>query len=168
MSRLTATAVALLVAASAVARAQGRAPRGVLQEDSTRITMALEVGGQRFDAAKQGRCVHAPVASIYTVVAAMWSLNVEPSPGSSVSLTVWRPLRGDSTPQLNFNVSSRGKSRRIATVQATAMQGKGTVHVTKKGPGGRFEIDGTTNDGKSVRGFIECAKFAAAVAVGGH
>ncbi len=158
----------LLVSVTEVGQAQARIQRGIPHEDSTRVTLALVVGGQHIDGANKGRCVHAPVASIYNTVAAMWSLDYQPAPGRSINLTVWRPASGDSTPQITFSVYSGGKSERIATVKATKMEGKGTVQVTRKGAGGRFDIEGTTSGGAAVKGFIECEKFAAPVAAGGN
>ena len=137
-------------------------------DDSTRVTLALAVGNLRFDEAKRGRCVHAPRASIYNTLAAMWMVNYAPAPGRSVSLTVWRPMSGDTTPQINFNASASGKSHRIETVKAAEIVGKGSKQLTKRGAGGRFEIVGTTGDGSAVRGYIECEKFAAPAPVGGN
>lgn len=137
-------------------------------EDSTRVTLALAVGGQRFDEAKRGRCVHAPRASIYSTLAKMWMVNYVPASGRSVSLTVWRPMSGDTTAQMNFDVYSSGKSRRIATVKGAEIVGTGTVQITSRGAGGRFDIVGTTSDGSAVRGYIECEKFSAPMPVGGN
>jgi hypothetical protein len=71
-------------------------------------------------------------------------------------------------PQITFGLSTGSKTQRIATVKATAMAGAGTVRLTKRGAGGRFEITGTTADGSQVRGYIECEKFAAPMPVGGN
>jgi hypothetical protein len=137
-------------------------------EDSSRVTLALAVGGQRFDEVTRGRCVHAPRASIFNTLSSMWMVNYAPAPGRSIALTVWRPMTGDTTPQINFNVSTGGKSQRIETVRAAEIVGKGSVRITKRGAGGRFDIVGTTGDGATVRGSIECEKFAAPAPVGGN
>jgi hypothetical protein len=137
-------------------------------DDSTRVTLALAVGDKRYDEAKRGRCVHAPVASIYNTRAAMWLVNYAPVPGRSVALTVWRPMSGDTTAQINFSVFAGGKSQRIATVKGTEIVGKGSVQLTRRGAGGRFDISGTTGDGSAVRGYIECEKFSAPAPVGGN
>lgn len=171
MVRATALAVMLLTGTGTASRAQVRrqpAPQGLPAEDSTRVTLALAVGNVRFDEAKKGRCTHAPAASIYNTLAAMWSVEVEPSAGRSFSLTVWQPMRGDSTPQMNFALSGNRKMQRIATVKATTMVGKGSVRLTTRGAGGRFEITGTTGDGAAVKGYVDCEKFSPAIAEGGN
>src|SRR4051812_1561543 len=103
LSRALSFGVSLvLLAGSAItARAQARARAAV--DDSTVVTLALAVGGARFEEAKRGRCMHAPQASIYGTMAAMWLVNYAPVPDRSVSLTVWRPMSGDTTAQLNFS-----------------------------------------------------------------
>ena len=156
----------LLAASANSARAQVRARAAA--EDSTVVTLALAVGGARFEEAKRGRCVHAPQASIYGTMAAMWLVNYAPVPDRSVSFTVWRPMKGDTTAQLNFSAVTKGKSQRIDTVKGSETVGKGSVRITKRGAGGRFDIEGTTGDGAAVRGYIECEKFAAPAPVGGN
>jgi len=156
----------LLAGSATTARAQVRARAAA--EDSTMVTLALAVGGTRLEEAKRGRCVHAPVASIYGTMAKMWSVDYAPVSGRSLSLTVWRPMTGDSTAQLSFSVSTKGKSQRIATVKGGSIVGKGSVQVTKRGEGGRFDINGTTDDGAAVRGSVACEKFAAPAPVGGN
>ncbi len=154
--------------AHAQIRVQRPTPGGPPAEDSTRVTLALDVGNRHFDQAKQGRCVYAPQASIYNTLASMWSVEVEPAAGSTITLTVWRPTRGDTMPQITFGVSTGNKTQRIATVKATKTAGTGTVQLTKNGAGGRFELRGTTAEGAEVRGSIACDKFAAPMAVGGN
>ena len=162
----------LAIAPGTVARAQSRinaASHATMPaDDSTRVTLALAVGNRRLSEAKMGRCVHAPMAAIYSTRAAMWMVDYRSAPGRSVSLTIWRPMSGDTTPQMNLGVSDGGKSERIATVRAAEKVGKGVVQVTKHGAGGRFEISGTTGNGSEVRGYIECAKFSAPAPVGGN
>ena len=149
-----------------MARGQVRARAAV--DDSTVVTLALAVGGARFEEAKRGRCVYAPQASIYGTMASMWSVSYAPATDRSLSFTVWRPMSGDTTAQLNFSVFSKGKSQRIDTVKGSEIVGKGSVRFTKRGTGGRFDIEGTTGNGAAVRGYIECEKFAAPAPVGGH
>lgn len=141
---------------------------GAAVEDSTRVTLSLAVGSQRLAEAKQGRCTHAPQASIFGTLAAMWSVQFAPSPKNSVSLTVWRPLRGDSTPQITLAVGGGETTYRVETVKGTKTSGEGTVQITKRGAGGRFDIDAKTADGATIRGSIDCEKFSAPMAVGGN
>lgn len=140
---------------------------GAGAEESTKVTLALAVGSQRYDETRQGRCTHTPMASIYNTLAAMWSVQYSRSANGSLTLTVWRPVRGDSTAQLNFYVGEGPTRHRIATVKGAELLGKGSVQVIKHGPGGRFEIAGISAEGATVRGYIDCEKFAAPIAVGG-
>jgi hypothetical protein len=112
--------------------------------------------------------MHAPTASIYGTLAAMWTVEYPVSPGRSLSMSVWRPLRGDSTAQMNFQIGGGPSSQRIATVKGTKTVGDGTVAFVKQGAGGRFNIAGTTGAGATVRGHIDCEKFSAPMAVGGN
>ena len=168
MSRALSFGVSLVLLAGTAITAQGQVRTRPSADDSTVVTLALAVGGARFEEAKRGRCVHAPQASIYGTMAAMSSVGYAPEPDRSVSFTVWRPMSGDTTAQLNFSAFTKGKSQRIDTVRGSGIVGKGSVRITKRGAGGRFDIEGTTGDGTAVRGYIECAKFAAPAPVGGN
>jgi hypothetical protein len=161
---------AALAGAAATARAQGnvRRPPAAGAEDSTRVTLSLAVGSQRFDEAKQGRCTHAPQASIFGTLAEMWSVQVSPAAKTSLALTVWRPTRGDSTAQMTLHVSNGSTTQRISTVKGTKTFGDGTVQFTKHGAGGGFEISGSTESGAKVSGRVDCEKFSAPAAVGGN
>src|SRR4051812_16621814 len=96
--RPAALAVFVMLIIGSAAHAQVRVPRPTpgepTTEDSTRVTLALGVGKQRFDQSKKGRCVYAPQASIYNTLASMWNVEVEPTSSSTITLTVWRPTRG--------------------------------------------------------------------------
>lgn len=159
-----------LAAGTVAAEAQTvrRPSTGGGREDSTSVTLSLVVGSQRLDEVKKGRCTHAPQASIYGTLAAMWSVQYSSSSSRSLSLSVWRPQRGDSTAQMNLHISDGSATQRIATVKGTQTLGDGTVRVTKNGPGGRFDITGKTAEGAPVRGYIACEKFSAPMAVGGN
>lgn len=164
-----------LVAAGSLSSAQVAARRPNIAradgsgEEKTKVTFSLAVGKQQFDETIQARCTHAPVASIYNTVAEMWSVEYPTQQNKSLHLTVWQPITGDKTPQISFYAGGSGNSQQIATVKgASEQKGKGTVTITKRGAGGRFDISGTTADGASVRGYIDCEKFAAPMAVGGN
>jgi len=110
MSRALSFGVSLVLLAGPAITAQGQVRTRPSADDSTVVTLALAVGGARFEEAKRGRCVHAPQASIYGTMAAMWSVGYAPEPNRSVSFTVWRPMSGDTTAQLNFSAFTKGKS----------------------------------------------------------
>jgi len=139
-------------------------------EDKTKVTFSVTVGTQRFDETTQAKCTHAPMASIYNVLSKMWKVEYPSERNKSLILTVWQPMRGDTTPQINFYVGGEGKSQQITTVKAGggATKGTGSVAITTHGAGGRFDISGTTAEGSKVSGSIDCEKFAAPMAVGGN
>jgi hypothetical protein len=139
-------------------------------EDKTKVTFSLTVGKQKFDETTQAKCTHAPMASIYNTLAKMWSVEYPTERDRSLHLTVWQPMRGDTTPQITFYAGGEGKSQEITTVKAggRATKGSGTVTITKHGAGGRFDLNGTTADGAKLSGSIDCEKFAAPMAVGGN
>lgn len=170
--RSVAIAGLAVVTLSGITQGQGPARRqsivpGAGAEESTKVTLALTVGRERYDETRQGRCTYTAMASIYNTLAAMWSVQYSRAGNSSLALTVWRPVRGDTTAKLNFYIGKGPTQHRIATVKGGEMLGKGTVQVSKRGPGGRFEITGTSAEGATVRGYIDCEKFAEPIAVAG-
>ena len=169
--RSIAMAGVAVVTLSGITQAQVRRQSsipGAGAEESTKVTLALAVGSQRYDETRQGRCTYTAMASIYNTLAAMWSVQYSRAGNSSLALTVWRPVRGDTTAQLNFYFGNGQTRHHITTVKGAEMLGKGTVQVTRRGPGGRFELAGTTAEGTTVRGSIDCEKFAAPIAVAGN
>lgn len=167
-------AAAAIVSLSTLASAQVTVRRPTIargdEEEKTKVTFSITVGKQKFDETTQAKCTHAPTASIYNTLAKMWSVEYPSERNKSLHLTVWQPIRGDTTPQITFYASGDGKSQEIMTVKAGggATKGTGTIAITKHGPGGRFDISGTTADGAKVSGSIDCEKFAAPIAVGGN
>lgn len=163
-----------LVSLSTLASAQVTVRRPSMargdDEEKTKVTFSVTVGNQKFDETTQAKCTHAPMASIYNTLAKMWSVEFPSERNQSLHLTVWQPMRGDTTPQITFYAGGAGKSQQITTVKAGggATKGTGTVTITKHGAGGRFDINGTTADGAKVSGSIDCEKFAAPMAVGGN
>jgi len=174
LARQFCLATAALVSLGAVASAQITVRRPTVargdDEDKTKVTFSLTVGKQRFDETTQAKCTHAPMASIYNTLAKMWSVEYPTGSKKSLHLTVWQPVRGDTTPQITFYAYDNGKNQEISTVKAGggATKGSGTITITKHGAGGRFDISGTTADGAKVSGSIDCEKFAAPMAVGGN
>jgi hypothetical protein len=167
-------ATAAIASLSTLASAQVTVRRPTMargdDEEKTKVTFSVSVGKQKFDETTQARCTHAPMASIYNTLAKMWSVEYPSERNKSLHLTVWQPMRGDTTPQITFYAGGDGKSQEITTVKASggATKGTGTVAITKHGAGGRFDINGTTADGAKVSGSIDCEKFAAPMAVGGN
>ncbi len=157
-------AIALMIISAA--SAQGRRMPWMPEEVGVAIT--LQVAGQPYRFDGKAVCQHAPVGSIYDVVAERWS--IQQSDGQrSVGLNLWRPkkISGD---MFSLDVTIGGKSYRVNTVTAggTAVQGSGKVTLTTSGAGGTFTINATAANGAAITGTIKCSAFTDAVAVGGH
>ena len=156
-----------------VAHAQGRATTAAAaraaaaRADQVQITIALTVGGKGYRATGLGECKHAPEAYIYSVAAAMWSVqyNSNSSTPRNLSLTMWRPTKGNAS-QLTLAVNT-GSSHHISTVKGGKIAGGATVTMQPKGTGGRFEINGKSANGTAIRGTIDCARFTPLMAEGG-
>lgn len=130
------------------------------------INAALKVGGQAYESREPGRCTHAPTASIYSIVSAMWSVQ-QSAEGRSLALTLWKPKDGTSD-MVTLSVSSGGSSHAISTARGGgAPSGTGKVTLEKSGPGGAFTIDAKTRDGVVITGTITCDAFAPHIAGGG-
>ncbi len=157
-------AVALLM--TSAASAQRRSPPAMPAEGNVAIT--LQVAGQRYQFEGKAACQHAPVASIYNVMAEMW--RVQQSDGQrSIMLTLWRP-KTTSGDMFSLNVGSGAKSYLVNTVRVSgesAVQGSGKVTLTTQGAGGTFTINATAANGAAISGTIQCSAFTQAVAEGG-
>lgn len=161
-ARLAGLSTLVFVLPVGAAHAQRRA-------DQVPITIALTVGGKSYRATGLGECKHAPQASIYNVAAAMWSVQYSSNNSTprNLSLTMWRPMRGDAPPQLTLAVNTGAASQSISTVKGGRIAGGGSVTMQPKGTGGRFEISGKSANGTALRGTIDCARFTRAKAEGG-
>jgi len=152
---------------TAVLGAQQRRPAGA-QKPTVGVTIALK-GATSYDFSGQGSCTHAPVGSIYNVVAEQWT--VEQADGSrSVHLTLWRPKNG-SGDMFTLSVSSGGgRPQSVNTVKAPGAppaEGSGKVTLAPAGKGGTFTVDAKTASGGALAGSIKCDAFTPAIAEGG-
>lgn len=130
------------------------------------ITTSLKVGGQTIESSQPGKCTHAPVASIYQVMAELYS--IEQSAGErSVTLTHWIP-KDKSGEMFSLGVSGGNASHRVTTVRGGTPSGSGTVKFEKSGNGGVFTIDAKTKDGATITGTIKCDAFGPHIAEGGN
>lgn len=147
----------------------GAARPAAARANQVNITIALTVDGKSYRATGLGECTHAPVASIYKVMAAKWSVqyNSNGSTPKNLSLTMWRPISGKALPQLSISVNTGSASHHVSTVKGGKLAGGGTITMQPKGAGGRFDISGKSADGKAIRGTIECDRFTPAMAEGG-
>ena len=157
-----AIALTITAAASAQRRAVPTNPA------EARVAITLQVAGQTYHFEGKAACQRAPIASIYSVLAEMWS--VQQSDGQrSVMLTLWRP-RSTSGDVFSLNIDIGGKGYVVNTVKfggGSAVRGSGKVAFTTSGAGGTFTINATTADGAAITGTIKCGAFTPATAEGG-
>ncbi len=134
----------------------------------TGVAITLQAGGQPYRFEGNADCRHAPVASIYSVMAEMWS--VHQSEGQrSLSLTLWRPkiMSGD---MVSLSVAAGGKSYVVNTVKPRgegSVAGSAKVTLAPSGAGGTFTINAKTANGAAITGTIKCSAFPQLVAEGG-
>lgn len=157
-------AVALMT--TSAASAQRRTVPAMPAEVGVAIT--LQVAGQLYHFEGNAACQHAPVASIYNVMAGMWSVQ-QTDRQRSIALTLWRP-RSISGDMFSLNVATGGKSYVVNTVKLggeSAGQGSGKVTLTTSGAGGTFTINATAANGAPITGTIKCGAFGGVMAEGG-
>src|SRR5687768_10417705 len=170
LRKLSVTFALISLTASAAAAQVPRRPVRVSPnspEHSSPGILALAVGSHKYAETEPGYCKHAAKSSIYNTAAMMWTVQYSPSSSSSIALTLWRPVGADATPQVNLSVQDGNKSHQISTVKGGKVSGRATVTFIPRGTGGRFEIDGTTADGVTIKGSIDCERITALVAEGG-
>ncbi len=159
-------AMALTIASAGAA--QRRQEPAKPTDTKVDVAITLQVAGQPYHFEGKAEGLHAPVASIYSVVAEMWS--VRQSDGQrSVTLTLWRP-RNKSGDMFSLSVAAGGKSYIVNTVKPggeSSVKGSGTVIFTTSGAGGTFSINATGANGAAITGTIKCSAFTAAIAEGG-
>ena len=134
-------------------------------ESQTPVQVSLSVGGKRFDASASGTCTHAPVASIYQVMAELWTARQSAETGS-LNLSLWRPKDG-SADMVSLSITSGRSSTNVSTVRGGTVTGSGKVTLAPAGKGGVFTVDAKTADGGAITGTIKCDAFAPHVAEGG-
>ena len=155
-------AVAAITSATALTHADQIRRQGPAQ---VALEVSLKVGGEAYDAKGQGSCTHAPKASIYGVLAEMWSVR-QKSDGRSVELTVWKPADGTDS-MFSLSVTA-AKSTTISTIRGGQVTGSGTVNVAPSGKGGTFTLDAKARTGEAIAGTIKCEAFTPAIAEGGN
>lgn len=128
------------------------------------VTVALKAAGQSYGATAPGSCTHAPKASIYNVMAEMWTVHQE-SDGRSLQLTLWQPADGSEG---MFSLSLNGPANlQVNTVRGGTVVGSGTVKLQAADKGGTFTVNAKAKAGETITGTIQCAAFTPAVAEGG-
>ena len=82
-------------------------------------------------------------------------------------LNVMRPARPGAYDQFMFHFQDGAKSGTIQNVPGSARMGSGTVRVTPRGAGARFDVEGRSQNGDAIRATIDCAAFPGSEAAGG-
>jgi hypothetical protein len=157
-------AMALMIPSTASAQVGSRPARSA----QTSLATTLQVAGKPCRFEGKATCRHAPVASIYGVMAEMWSVQ-QSIRQQSITLTLWRPKNG-SGDMFTLSVATGGKTHRIDTVKVpgkSSTLGSGKVTLATPGAGGIFTIHATAEDGAAITGTINCSAFGALIAEGG-
>lgn len=169
------TLIGTLLLAGTVAQdaaAQRRRPDGPAATESqgtTGVSIIAQVGTKSYTSRVPGTCKHAPMASIYDLPAALWSVQAEGSDGSEIkrlTFTLWRPKNG-SADQVSVSLEAGSTSNRIDINPRKPPVGTATVQLQPVGPGGKFEVKGKDAKGTKVNLTISCPMFAGVEAEGG-
>lgn len=153
---------------AAAQRRRPDAPAGTESKGIVDVSIIAQVGTQAYTSRVPGTCKHAPMASIYDVPAALWSVQADGSAGSEIkrlSFTLWRPKDG-SADQVSIALDAGSGSNQIE-VNPRKTVGVATVQLKPVGPGGKFEVRGKDAKGTKVYLTISCPMFAGVEAEGG-
>ena len=156
----------LVLAITSAASAQRRAVPA--RPDETGVAIALQAGAQSYHFGGTCVCQHAPKASIYNVIAEMWSVQQADAQRSMV-LALWRPRSG-SGEMFSLNLVIGGRSYVVNTIKAGgagAVYGSGMVTITSSGAGGTFTVNATAANGAAITGTIKCSAFTEPMVEGG-
>jgi hypothetical protein len=151
----------------------GVAPSGASSQPAALVPVNINgiIGGKQFSTSGQGECKHAPVAAIYGVRSAMWTLRFSGPPTDTevhnLYFTLWRPLEGDAPDQFNLSMRAIGTIYEIDTVKGSTNIGSGTVTFRPTAGPGNFELQGRARDGTEVRLRLYCQSFTRLQPVGG-
>jgi len=160
--------IAIALAITSAASPQTRRVPVPVTPDEVGMTIALQVAGQPYHFEGKAACQHAPLASIYNVMAEMWSLR-QIDPQRAVTLTLWHP-RKMSSDMFLLSVQTGNKGYIVDTMSSgkgSSAVSSGKVSFTTSGAGGTFTIDAKTRDGAAITGTIKCSAFTAPIAEGG-
>ena len=162
MFRSFSIALVFMGAISASASAQS-------SQNAESVKISAKVGSKSYESAGQGSCRHAPTAAIYGVPAALWMVALTGSsdaPVKSINLTLWKPKNG-SPQQFSLSLEEGSSAHRIDVGGRGEQVGSGKATVVPTGAGGRIEISGKDDSGKTLELVVHCPAFAGVEAEGG-
>ena len=139
------------------------------QDSPNTVMITAKVGQKSYESAGQGSCRHTPTAAIYGVPAALWMVGFTGSDDAAVksmNLTLWKPKNGGSQ-QFSLSLSTGSSSHRIDVGGRGEQIGSGKASVVAAGAGGRIEVSGKDDSGKTIEVVIQCPAFAGVEAEGG-
>jgi hypothetical protein len=82
-------------------------------------------------------------------------------------LNVLRPARPGAFDRFMFHFEDGAKTGTIQNIPGSKRMGTGTVRVTPHGAGARFDVEGRSQEGETIRATIDCAAFPASEGAGG-
>ena len=82
-------------------------------------------------------------------------------------LNVPRPTRPGTYDRFMFHFQDGERQGTIQNIPNSERMGSGSVRVTPKGAGARFEVEGRSQNGEAIRATIECASFPRTEGAGG-
>ena len=164
-SRVWVLSLSAIAFTGVVGSAEGQRRAPGQERAKQAIQASLKVGTQTYESSEPGSCTHAPKASIYDVMAELWTVN-QLAGERSLTLTFWKPANG-SGEMFNLSVSDSKGSNDVNTVRGGTISGSGKVTFEKSGQGGAFTIDAKTKAGTAITGKITCAAFGPHIAEGG-
>ena len=173
-----AVAAGLLVLAASPASAQRRAATvrrgapGAPVVPTAEATIAL--GSARYAGSVDATCTRDERARAGTARAYYHILyprfGTRPAPGQPewrFELNVMRPTRAGTYDRFMFHFGDGARQGTIQNIPSSERMGSGTVRVTPNGAGARFEVEGRSHKGETIRATIECASFPRTEGAGG-
>jgi hypothetical protein len=139
------------------------------QASRNTVMISAKVGAKSYESAGQGSCRHTPTAAIYGVPAALWMIGLTGSEDAAVknmNLTLWKPKNGGPQ-QISLSLSTGSSSHRIDVGGRGEQVGSGKASVVAAGEGGRIEVSGKDDSGKTIELVVQCPAFAGVEAEGG-
>jgi hypothetical protein len=170
--------VLLLILAAAPLSAQRRAAS--VRRDAPTATVtptadaSIDVGSAHYAGSIDANCTRDERATatngrFYYHIMYPW-FGARPTPGQpqwQFELDLSRPSRPNVFDRFVFSFRDGATSGTIQNMGKANRMGSGTVRVTPRGAGARFDVTGRSQEGDVVRATIDCASFPKSEGAGG-
>ena len=168
----------LLAAAAAPTSAQRRAANVRRRAPGATVTptadATITLGAAKYAGSVDANCTRderarAGTGRGYYHILYPW-FGAKPAPGQPewrFELNVMRPARPGAFDRFMFHFQDGNRSGTIQDIPGSQRMGSGTVRVTSLGAGARFDVEGRTQTGETIRATIECASVPRSEAAGG-